>query len=294
MPVELKDAVAVVTGAASGIGRAAALAFAAAGSDVVVSDIDAAGSEAVAEQVREAGREALVVGCDVADRAQVEALVGRSVAWKGHCDVFVSNAGVGVGGPPHTVPLDDWEWIVDINMWSHVWAVRAVLPHMLERGSGHLVHTASSAGILGFPSLIPYCLTKFAVVGLAESLAVWGADKGIGVSVVCPLVVNTNIHEGSRTTPEDGVTPEALEVGRSMVKQIFEQTGLPPERVAEDIVDAVRAGRLYVFPHPELADMLQEKWRDPDAWVRSSAEAWATQRRMLEQLSTGAGAAGTG
>lgn len=282
--MDLADAVVAVTGAASGIGRASALAFAQAGADVVVSDIDIPGAEQVAAEVEQLGRRALVVGADVSERDQLTELVRASVSWQDHLEVFMSNAGVAVGGDPHRVPLEDWEWQLDINLWPHIWAVREVLPHMLERGRGHLVHTASSAGTLGFPSLIPYCVSKFAVVGLAESLAVWGADKGIGVSVVCPLLVDTRIMEGSRMTPDEDLDPETSERMGAAARTLFKQAGIPPEQVADHVLEAVREGRLYVFPHPELKAMVDAKWADPDEWVRTSAMAWEAQREAFRSM----------
>jgi NAD(P)-dependent dehydrogenase (short-subunit alcohol dehydrogenase family) len=251
---------------------------------VVVADIDESGAASVVSEVEALGRRGLAAACDVALREQVERLVDESIAWQGHLDVFMSNAGVGVGGPPHKVPLEDWEWIVDVNLWSHIWAVRRVLPHMLERGTGHLVHTASSAGTIGFPSLVPYCVTKFAVVGLCESLAVWCHDKGVGVSVVCPLAVATNITEGSRMTPEGDEGAELQDRFKAFGRQILHQMGIPPEQVADDVVSAVREGHLYVLPHPELKAMVGDKWRDPDAWVGNAAAAWQMQRQMAEQM----------
>lgn len=282
--MDLKDAVAVVTGGASGIGRASALAFAEQGADVVVADLDEDGARSAAEEVERAGRKALALKSDVSKRPEVERLVRESIDWQGHCDLFMSNAGVGAGGPPERIPLEDWEWVAGINLWPHVWATRLVLPHMLERGKGHLVHTASAAGVIGVPSLVPYCMTKFAVVGLAESLAVYCSGRGVGVSVVCPMVVATNITEGSRMTPQRELDPETEQAVRSRQREMMQQSGIPPEQVASAVVDGVRDERLYVFPHPELKDILDAKWRDPDEWIRNSAQSWRAQQEAFEQL----------
>jgi NAD(P)-dependent dehydrogenase (short-subunit alcohol dehydrogenase family) len=261
--------VAVVTGGAGGIGRACALAFARAGADVVVADLDEAASRTVVSDIESLGRRAIPVRTDVARREEVEALVDRSIDWQGHCDLFFSNAGVAVAGAPHQVPLEDWEWIVDVNMWSHVWAVRRVLPHMLERGSGYLLHTASASGLLGNPTTAPYVMTKFAVVGLAESLAIWCAGTGVGVSIVCPMVVATNIIRDGRATFPPGLTPEEVARRAEKAREVMRQTGIPPERAADDIVAGVRAGSLYILTHPELASYVTTKWRSPDGWLRS-------------------------
>jgi NAD(P)-dependent dehydrogenase (short-subunit alcohol dehydrogenase family) len=283
MAFKFNGSVAVVTGAASGIGRACALAFAKEGSDVVVSDINEAGAAAVAGEIESFGRKALVVRTDVAKREEVETLVRQSIEWQGHCDLFHSNAGIGLGGAPHKIPMEEWDQILAINLHSHVWAIHELLPHMLERQSGHLVHTASSAGTLGFPQLIPYCLTKFGVVGLCESLAAYLHDRGIGVSVVCPLLVATNIFERSWNYPEEEVPAEIEERMRGYMRTMM-QAGLPPENVAEDVVASVKENRLYVFPHPELKDMIDAKWRDPDAWVANQSAAWRAQQEATRQM----------
>lgn len=283
MALDFNGAVAVVTGGASGIGRACAIAFAQEGADVVVSDINEPGAAAVAAEVEALGRKALVVRTDVSKREEVEALVAQSIDWQGHCDLFHSNAGIGLGGAPHKIPIEEWDAILAINLHSHVWAIRVLLPHMLDRGSGHLVHTASSAGTLGFPQLIPYCLTKFGVVGLCESLAVFLYDRGVGVSVVCPLLVATNIFERSWSYPEEELPPAIEEQMRTFMRSMM-QAGLPPENVAADIVSGVKENRLYVFPHPELKGMIDAKWQDPDAWVRQSAAARKAQEEATRQL----------
>ncbi|HYZ91652.1 MAG TPA: SDR family oxidoreductase [Actinomycetota bacterium] len=285
MGFDFRGSVSVVTGGASGIGRASALAFAREGSDVVVSDINEAGAKDVAAEVEALGRKALVVRTDVSKRDEVDALVAQSIEWQGHCDLFHSNAGIGLGGAPHLIPMEEWDSILAINLHSHVWAIHKLLPHMLERGSGHLVHTASSAGTLGFPQLIPYCVTKFGVVGLCESLAGYLSGRGVGVSVVCPLLVATNIFERSWNYSEEDVTPEIEQQIRAFMRTMM-QTGLPPENVAADIVHAVKENQLYVFPHPELKTMIDAKWRDPDEWVRQQAASWNAQveatRAMIE------------
>jgi NAD(P)-dependent dehydrogenase (short-subunit alcohol dehydrogenase family) len=280
---EFNGTVAAITGAASGIGRSCALAFAREGSDIVVSDINEEGAEQVVAEVEALGRKAIAVKTDVSKKDEVDALVDASIDWQGHCDLFHSNAGIGLGGAPHMIPIQEWDSILAINLHSHIWAIHKLLPHMLERGSGHLVHTASSAGTLGFPQLIPYCVTKFGVVGLCESLAAYVYDRGIGVSVICPLLVATNIHERSSSYPEEDIPPEAVEQMRGFMRATM-QSGLPPENVAADVIKAVKENHLYVFPHPELKDMIDSKWRDPDAWVRNQSSAWKAQADMLRQL----------
>jgi NAD(P)-dependent dehydrogenase (short-subunit alcohol dehydrogenase family) len=278
--MEFTGTVAVVTGGSSGIGRAAALAFAREGSDVVIADLNEGGAKEVVAEIEGLGRQGLVVQTDVSKRDEVESLVDQSIAWQGHVDLFYSNAGVAVSGPPHRVPLEDWEWIVDINLWAHIWAVRKVLPHMIERGSGHLVHTASAAGLFGGPTITPYNVTKFAVVGLCESLAIYCYSKGIGVSVVCPMFVQTNIMSLARATPEEGESLD-MEERRAFAHQMIQQTGIPASTVADEIVAAVRGRRLYVLPHPEVKGMVSDKWNDPDAWIANASQMWQSMGNIL-------------
>jgi short-subunit dehydrogenase len=136
---------------------------------------------------------------------------------------------------------------------------------------------------MGFPQLIPYCLTKFGVVGLCESLAAYVYDRGIGVSVVCPLLVATNIFERSWSYPEEEIPAQIEEQMRGLMRATM-QAGLPPENVAADVVAAVKENRLYVLPHPELKAMVEAKWADPDAWVRNQAMSWRTQQEATRQL----------
>jgi NAD(P)-dependent dehydrogenase (short-subunit alcohol dehydrogenase family) len=283
VPFDFANSVAVVTGAASGIGRAAAVRFAQEGSDVVVSDINDDGGKEVVAEIEALGRKALYIHTDVAKRDEMEALVDASIEWQGHCDLFHSNAGIGMGGAPHAIPMEEWDRILDINLHSHIWTVRKLLPHMLERGSGHLVHTASSAGTIGFAMLIPYCVTKFGVVGLCESLASYTLNRGVGISVVCPLLVSTNIFERSWNYPEEGEI-DFNKAFEEQVRTFFKEAGMPPEQVADGIVDAVKGNHLYVFPHPELKDMINTKWADPDAFVRNAAMQWDMQQQAARAV----------
>jgi NAD(P)-dependent dehydrogenase (short-subunit alcohol dehydrogenase family) len=257
------------------------VAFARAGADVVVADVDADGAKAAVAEIEDLGREAIAVLTDVSRRDDVESLVDEAIDWQGHCDLFFSNAGVAVAGAPHQIPLKDWEWIVDVNVWSHVWAIRRVLPHMLERGSGHLVHTASASGLLGNPTTAPYVMTKFAVVGLAESLAIWCAGTGVGVSIVCPMGVATNIVRDARASFPPELPPEEVERRVEKAREVLRRTGMAPARAAEDIVEGVRNGSLYVFTHPELTGYVATKWRNPDGWLRGMVHLYRRNPQAL-------------
>ncbi|MGH2555312.1 MAG: SDR family NAD(P)-dependent oxidoreductase, partial [Actinomycetota bacterium] len=216
---------------------------------------------------------------DVASEAEVTEMIRATSADFG-LDILVNNAGVSVSGPADAVPIEDWRWVVDVNLWAHVYAIRAALPIFRERGSGHLVHVSSAGGILGTPGLAAYCMTKFAVYGLAESVAVALHGTGVGVSVVCPLWVDTDITNRGRLTPDPqmGVDEATLKLlGREMLRT----QGLPPEKVAESIVSGVEEDRFLILPHPEVQAFATAKWEDPERYIHRAAEVLDARRRLF-------------
>jgi NAD(P)-dependent dehydrogenase (short-subunit alcohol dehydrogenase family) len=269
--MELEGAVAVVTGAASGIGRATAITLSRAGADVVVADINEPGAEAVAGKVDALGRRALVVRTDVGRREDVEALVHRAISWQGHCDVFVSNVGVGCRGAPHEFTPDEWEYILDVNLWSCIWPLRLIVPHMLELGSGRLVFVTSGAGFEGFAERAPYNVAKFGIVGLAESLARSLQSTGVGVSLVVPGAVATDGWKLFLVAGAKDLDPDEIE--RIRAEQRDHSAAWPrPESMAQAIVDGIREDRYCIIQHnpfqPDwFADLHERKGRDPDAFV---------------------------
>jgi NAD(P)-dependent dehydrogenase (short-subunit alcohol dehydrogenase family) len=236
----------VVTGGASGIGRAMALRFAREGArGVVVADRDAQGAAAVA---KECG--GLAVPTDVANQAQVQALVARASERFGTIDLFCSNAGIGVRGGEE-VPDAEWQRIWEINVMAHVYAARAVLPAMLARAEGYLLNTASAAGLLTQIGSAPYAVTKHAAVALAEWLAVTYGDRGINVSVLCPQAVRT------------AMTADTREGGVAGVDGMIE-----PEEVADAVIAGLREERFLILPHPSVAEYFRRKGDDYDRWLR--------------------------
>jgi NAD(P)-dependent dehydrogenase (short-subunit alcohol dehydrogenase family) len=270
----------LVTGAAHGIGRATAMAFSRKGAQVAVADIDGEAAEKTVSELEFAGGRAVAITADVSAETEFNSMIDRTIEELGGLDVLVSNAGVSVAGPVETVPLEDWRWIVDINMWPHVFGVRRLVPYFKERGNGHFVHVASAAGILGTPGLAAYTMTKFAVFGLAESLAVSLHDTGIGVSVVCPLWVDTEITVRGRLAPDPelGVDEETM---KAYSREMLRQQGIPPEKVGEVIVEAVETGRFLVLPHPEVLEFAQMKWQDPEAHIGRAAQVFTARRQMF-------------
>ena len=242
--MNLNDQVSIITGAASGIGAACARAFAAQGARVVAVDVNADGVSKVADEIG-----GLAIPCDISDEAAVNALVEETERELGPVDVFFSNAAVATGGGPLDTPIDIWNEQWQINVMAHVFAVRAVLPAMLERGSGYLIHTASMAGILTSQGNLTYATTKHAVVGLAEWLAITYHDKGIRTSLLAPLGVRTPML-GDPVAAGSAVGP---------VKE--------PEEVAEYVVDAVAEERFLILTDPIAQSWMERKTNDLERWL---------------------------
>jgi NAD(P)-dependent dehydrogenase (short-subunit alcohol dehydrogenase family) len=249
--MELNGKVVVVTGGASGIGRALGRRFAREQARaVVVADLDAEGAAAVADEITATGGHAVAVSTDVAVEADVIALVEKTVDAYGHVDLFCANAGIAVSGSVDA-PDEDWQRIWNINVMAHVFSARAVLPSMLERGDGYLLHTASAAGLLTNLGAAPYAVTKHAAVALAEWLAITYGDAGIKVSCLCPQGVRTNMLLGA------GPEGDAL----------LAATAIEPEAVADAVVAGLAVERFLILPHPEVAEYVRRKAGDYDRWL---------------------------
>ena len=258
--IELNGKVVIVTGGASGIGAASCRALAAAGAQIAVVDRDAPGCQAVADEV-----DGIAVVADVSNEASVNAMVDEVVARLGPVDICFSNAGVATGGDILSTEPEVWNEQWAINVMAHVYAVRAVLPGMLERGTGYLVHTASMAGILTSHGNVVYATTKHAVVGLAEWLSITYHHRGIRVSLIAPL--------GVRTPMLAGADPRFAAVVAGPIKE--------PEDVAASVVDAIRSERFLVISDPIAETWMQRKTDDPERWLRG-------MRKVQQQLEEGA------
>jgi len=249
--MELAGKVVIVTGGASGIGRAMCRRFAAEGAKkVVVADFDAEGATRVADEI---GGEA--VGADVSVEADIDSLVERTQQHHGPIDLFCSNAGVPVGGGVDQSD-EEWQRAWDVNLMAHVYAARAVLPAMLARGEGYLLNTASAAGLLTNLGAAPYAVTKHAAVALAEWLSITHGDAGIKVSCLCPQGVRTPMLLGGLDTGDIGGSAVLASGGM-----------LEPEDVAEAVVQGLRAETFLILPHPEVREYMQRKAGDPDRWL---------------------------
>ena len=268
---ELKGKVAVVTGAASGIGRAMAGRFAAEGMKVVLADLEEDALKRTERELKAAGAAVTAKRTDVSRSEDVEALARFTVDTFGAVHVLCNNAGVGVGGVTWQNTLKDWEWVLGVNLWGVIHGIRAFVPVMLEQGDEcHVVNTASGSGLHTRPWLAMYCASKHAVVALSESLyhelALTGSK--VKVSVLCPAVVNTRIGESERNRPVDARNEEAAGVP-SQQMQVMEQAfrallakGLPAEEVAEHVVEAVREERFYILTHEETKGRVRLRMED--------------------------------
>jgi NAD(P)-dependent dehydrogenase (short-subunit alcohol dehydrogenase family) len=262
-PLNLNGAVAVLTGAGSGIGRATAVAFAERGASVVVSDLSKARVTEVVAQITALGHSALGLTVDVTVEADLAKLRDATLERFGRIDVVMNNVGVLAVGAPETLPDEAWIRTIDINLFSIARSNRVFLPGLIAQGSGHVINTASASGLLsyGFDRL-PYVASKHAIVGVTEALAAYLGPKGVGVTCLCPSGVITNILEGITAYGDAALTPRAP--AHPLVSA---------EEVARLTADAVEAGRFLVVTAPEVHDSLLERATDIEAYIQASIEA---------------------
>lgn len=258
--MEIRDKVVVVTGGASGIGKALCKRFAAEGARaVVVADLNKKGAKAVADDIGGLGLE-----CDVSVEADLRHVLEVTHKHYGPVDLMCSNAGIFFGDGPEgmatSLPNDGWQRMWEVNVMAHIYAARAALPSMLERGSGYFLHTASAAGLLSQIGDAAYSTTKHAAIGFAESLAITHGDAGIKVSVLCPQGVDTPMLSGLERSPQagDGI--------------------LPAEAVADAVIEGLSAERFLILPHPQVLTYMQRKSSDHDRWL-------AGMRRLRRRFS---------
>jgi NAD(P)-dependent dehydrogenase (short-subunit alcohol dehydrogenase family) len=259
--VEVSESVAVITGAGSGIGRATAVSLAQRGCRVIVTDVDVERAKSVAGEVRAAGSDAEAVGCDVTRSEDFEAVRDCALDRFGRVDIIMNNVGVLAMGRVEDIPLEAWQRIIDINLLGVVRSNLVFVPMLVAQGRGHIVNTASTAGLLpyGFDRL-PYTATKHAVVGLSEALALYLRPHGIGMTCLCPAGVATNIHE--QITFFGEVAPI-----RAPALPIVDAS-----EVGESVVDAIEHGRFLVLTAPQVHDELVERARDLDAYLEQRSE----------------------
>ncbi|HWP66092.1 MAG TPA: SDR family NAD(P)-dependent oxidoreductase [Candidatus Limnocylindria bacterium] len=273
---ELAGKVAVVTGAASGIGRALAETFAGAGMKVVLADVEAAALDVAARELGAAGADVLAVPTDVSSADAVEALAARTYDRFGAAHVVCNNAGVALAGPLWECTIDDWRWLLGVNLWGVIHGVRSFVPRMLAAATpGHVVNTASIAGLTSAPGIGAYNASKHAVVALSETLAKDLALAGapIKVSVLCPGFVNTRILDSARNRPASLGAERPRPAEMESVMRSLVAAGMPPREVARHVLRAVEDERFYVLTHPDFTAQVKERCRDIVEGRTPSAEA---------------------
>jgi len=234
-----QDKVAIVTGAGSGIGKELAKELARQGAKLAVTDIVPERVDQVVKELKEMGAEAKGYPVDHSDLAKVKDFAQKFFSDWNEIDVLCLNAGVGLGGKIEQHTIEDWEWIINNNLWSVIYMLQLFLPKMIERQAGKILITASGAGLIGIPGTTPYCTTKFALVGLAESLRAELSKYQINVSVLCPGIINTNIVRDSRLYLAD----ESGQNLKTKFTDFYQRFGADPAKVARDGIRALRRGR---------------------------------------------------
>jgi NAD(P)-dependent dehydrogenase (short-subunit alcohol dehydrogenase family) len=274
----LSGATAMVTGAASGIGKESALAFARQGADLAICDLDAEGLAATEQAVRALGRDVVADRVDVASAEAMRAFAEKVHGQVDAVDILMNNAGVGLGAGFLDTTLEDWDWILGINLKGVIHGCHFFLPRMVERGrGGHVVNVASAAGFFASAPLSAYSTTKFGVVGLSESLRDELAPHGIGVTAVCPGLIDTPI---TRRSPLRGVPdPEAA---RAQMVELYRRRGYTPARVARNVLKAVQRGRAVAPISPEAWALYYLKRWAPWLAFRLTRRISESSRRRFE------------
>jgi NAD(P)-dependent dehydrogenase (short-subunit alcohol dehydrogenase family) len=263
---DFEGKVAVVTGAASGIGRALSEAFVAKGMKVVLADVESGALETVAGELREAGGDVFAVVADVANAAEVDRIGTAAMDVFGALHVACNNAGVSGGGLSWEIDLETWRWILDVDLWGVIHGVRTFTPLIIASGGGHIVNTASMAGLTSHAGMGPYNVAKHGVVTLSETMFMELAmtHPEVGISVLCPGWVRTRINESERNRPgwEEADDLGAVDPGLAAMKATVASwiaEGLQPAHVAQLVVDAIREQRFYVLTHPEWQGTVRDR-----------------------------------
>jgi NAD(P)-dependent dehydrogenase (short-subunit alcohol dehydrogenase family) len=270
---------AVITGGASGIGFATAAEFTRRGARVVLADIDQTALDAAVEQLRAGGAEAHGVLCDVTKLDAVEHLADESFSLLGGVNLVFNNAGIAYAGPIADVTHGDWRWVIDVDLWGPIHGVEAFLPRLIAQGGdSHIVFTSSFAGLIPNIGLGPYCVAKYGVVALAETLAREVRPNGIGVSVLCPMIVETNLLANTERvrSADYGPAHSEAETVQQLASDPTDDSVLNVDDVAGLTADAILANRLYVLPHRAARDSIKRRFERIDRTFDDQvAEGWA-------------------
>jgi NAD(P)-dependent dehydrogenase (short-subunit alcohol dehydrogenase family) len=268
--VDLAGEVAVITGGASGIGRGSALAMARQGADIVLADVNDVRLADVEREIVAMGRRVLAVHCDVSRDEDVERLAREAEARLGPVGLLMNNAGVVLRGALEKLDMADWEWCLGINLLGVIRGLHAFLPSMIERRHGYIVNTGSVAGLVALTGEgAPYVASKFAVVGLSEALALYARPFGIGVSLLCPGGVETNLAETGRSI---GMTAERERAETRMAQTVQGGQEMRPEEIGELVVRAVRNEQFLILPDESQANLVRRRARDLNLFLKTRFE----------------------
>lgn len=264
---ELEGKVAFITGGASGIGLAMARSFAAAGMKIVIADIQVDALKAAEAELKGKNADVLAIELDVSDRDAMARAADEAESVFGKVHVLCNNAGVAAGGPLDQATYQDWDWVIGVNLHGVVNGLHTFVPRIKRHGEGgHVVNTASIAGQVALPGLGVYNATKYAVVGISETLQQELEPDGIGVSVLCPGFVATNIYDSERNRPPQLANPDAKEdegfLGNTELVEELRGNAMDPAVVGEKVLEAVRANDFYIFTHPEFKTMVQARFEN--------------------------------
>ncbi|MEH6569910.1 MAG: SDR family NAD(P)-dependent oxidoreductase [Halioglobus sp.] len=261
---DFEGKVAFVTGAAGGIGLGITKAFIARGMSVMLADIESETLEKTVDALRKDGATVEGVVCNVADVNAVRAAAQKTIEAFGKVHVVVNNAGVGGGGgETGTIPIEDWQWTVDVNLMGVVYGCETFVPLIKQHGEGgYIVNTASMAGHIGIPGMAPYTATKFAVVGYSESMNAELAPQGIGVAVLCPAWVKTQIADSRRNHPTEKAQPAETSQMSDVIKNRLSDvinSGMSPDTVGKWVVESMERDALHIFTHPHWKSAIETK-----------------------------------
>ena len=264
---ELRGKIAAVTGAASGLGRSMALAFASEGMDLALADVDEVNLSSVQDEVMAKGVRAITLKVDVSNAQQLEVFRDQTLTRLGGVHVVCNNAGVSPLGAVWENTPADWQWILGVNLWGVIHGVRAFTPHLLKQDEGHIVNTASVAGLISPPGSGAYNVTKHGVVALSESLYhdLRERNSRVGVSVLCPAYVPTGIVDSERSRPKDLPTStkskETL-AREAMLRKAVTSGKISADQVAQAVVAAIKEERFYILTHPRIKGAIEARMRD--------------------------------
>ena len=264
---ELHGKVAAVTGAASGLGRSMALAFASEGMDLALADVDEVNLSSVQDEVMAKGVRAITIKVDVANAQQLEVFRDQTLTRLGGVHVVCNNAGVSPLGAVWENTPADWQWILGVNLWGVIHGVRAFTPHLIQQDEGHIVNTASVAGLISPPGSGAYNVTKHGVVALSESLHhdLRERNSRVGVSVLCPAYVPTGIIDSERSRPKDLPVSKKSEetlAREAMLRKAVTSGKISADQVAQAVVAAIKEERFYILTHPRIKGAIQARMED--------------------------------